>query len=78
MRVSFPMNSARVAVVAAVGAMLVVGFAYDVWALENELEYQHRLMACIGMYEVKSNLSRENPRAICERAAAATVTAELN
>ncbi len=77
MRASFPMNRPRSAALAAIGALFLVGFVYDLRTLENELGYQHRLLACIGMYDIKSNLSPENPRTICERAVAVPVTAEL-
>jgi len=78
MRASFPMSPRRSAALTAIGALFLVGFAYDMRTLENELGYQHRLLACIGMYEIKTNLSHENPRAICERAVAFRVAADLD
>ena len=78
MSTSFPSNLPHPMALAAIGALFLVGVVNDLRTLENEFGYQHRLMACIGMYAVKLNLSAENPRTICERAAALQVTAELD
>jgi hypothetical protein len=78
MRALLAMKASSVAALAALGAFFLVGLTYDLHALANELGYQHRLMACIGMYEMKAtNLSDEDPRTICDRALAAP-TADLD
>jgi hypothetical protein len=76
MRASLP-TATNSAALAATGALFLAGFVYDLRTLQNDLANQHRLMACIGMYELKSNLSSENPRTICERAVAALAMADL-
>jgi hypothetical protein len=55
------------AVLAALGACFVVALFLDLRALADELSYEHRLIACTGMYELKDNLSGDDPRTICTR-----------
>ena len=79
MRVLLRIKTSPVAALAALGAFFLVGLTYDLHALADELGYQHRLMACIGMYEMKApNLSDENPRTICDRALVAPVAADFD
>jgi hypothetical protein len=63
---------------AALGAFFVVGLMFDLRALADELGYQHRMMACMGMYEMKANLSVEDPRTICSRALIGPVAADFD
>ncbi len=51
---------------------------FDLRALADELGYQHRLMACMGMYELKVNISDEDPLAICNRALVGPVAADFD
>jgi len=79
MRALLAMKTSPVAALAALGAFFLLGLTYDLHALANEFGYQHRLMACIGMYEMKgTNLSDEDPRTICDRALVAPATADLD
>ena len=72
------MKTSPIAALAALGAVFLAGLSYDLHALANEFGYQHRLMACIGMYDMKgTNLSNEDPRTICDRALVAPVPADL-
>ncbi|HEX6842604.1 MAG TPA: hypothetical protein VF113_13795 [Stellaceae bacterium] len=72
------MKTSPLAALAALGAFFLLGLTYDLHALADELGYQHRLMACIGMYEMKAtNLSDEDPRTICDRALAEPAAADL-
>ena len=73
------MKTSPAAALAALGAFFLVGLTYDLHALADELGYQHRLMACIGIYEMKAtNLSDEDPRSICDRALVGPVAADLD
>jgi hypothetical protein len=79
MRALLAMKTSPLAALAALGTFFLVGLSFDLHALANELGYQHRLMACIGMYEMKgTNLSDEDPRTICDRALIEPVAAELD
>ena len=79
MRALLDMKTSPAAALAALGAFFLVGLSFDLHALANELGYQHRLMACIGMYEMKgTNLSDEDPRTICDRALVEPLAAELD
>lgn len=72
------MKTSPLAALAALGAFFLLGLTYDLHALADELGYQHRLMACIGMYEMKAtNLSDEDPRTICDRALAEPAAADI-
>lgn len=72
------MKTSPLAALAALGAFFLLGLTYDLHALADEFGYQHRLMACIGMYQMKAtNLSDEDPRTICDRALAEPVAADL-
>ena len=78
MRALLAMKTSPAAALAALGAFFVVGLFYDLHALADELGYQHRLMACMGMYEMKAtNLSDEDPRTICDRALVGPVAADF-
>ena len=78
MRVLLAMKTSPAAALAALGAFFLVGLTYDLHALADELGYQHRLMACIGIYEMKAtNLSDEDPRTICDRALVGPMAADL-
>ena len=55
------------AVLAALGVCFAVALFLDLRALADELGYEHRLIACTGMYELKDNLSGDDPRTICTR-----------
>lgn len=73
------MTASPAVALAALGAFFLLGLTYDLHALADELGYQHRLMACMGMYEMKAtNLSNEDPRAICDRALVAPVAADFD
>jgi len=73
------MKSSPAAALVALGIFFLVGLSYDLHALADEFGYQHRLMACIGMYEMKAtNLSDEDPRTICDRALVAPETKDLD
>jgi hypothetical protein len=79
MRALQAMKTSPVAALAALGAFFLVGLTYDLHALADELGYQHRLMACMGIYEMKAtNLSDEDPRTICDRALVGPVAADLD
>jgi hypothetical protein len=79
MRALLAMKTSPAAALAALGAFFLVGLSYDLHALADELGYQHRLMACIGIYEMKAtNLSNEDPRTICDRALVEPVAADLD
>ena len=79
MRAFLAMKTSPAAALAALGAFFLVGLTYDLHALANEFGYQHRLMACIGMYEMKAtNLSDEDPRTICDRALVGPVAADFD
>ncbi len=77
---AFPsIKTSPAAALAALGAFFLVGLTYDLHALANEFGYQHRLMACMGMYEMKAtNLSDEDPRTICDRALVGPVAADFD
>ena len=68
MRAVFTTRPPPSAAVAALGAFFFVGLMYDLRSLADEFDYQHRLMACMGMYELKTNISDEDSRTICDRA----------
>lgn len=73
------MRTSPAAALAALGAFFLAGLSYDLRALADELGYRHRLMACIGMYEMKANnLSDEDPRTICDRALIGPVAADFD
>lgn len=73
------MKTSPVATLVALGVFFLGGLSYDLHALAGEFGYQHRLMACIGMYEMKAtNLSDEDPRTICDRALVAPAAADLD
>ena len=57
MRVVFTTKPLPAAAFAALGAFFVVGLMYDMRSLADELGDQHRLMVCMGMYELKTNIS---------------------
>ena len=79
MRALLAMKTSPAAALAALGAFFLVGLTYDLHALADEFGYQHRLMACLGMYEMKAtNLSDEDPRTICDRALVGPVAADLD
>lgn len=79
MRALLAMKTSPVAALAGLGAFFLLGLMYDLHALAAEFGYQHRLMACIGLYEMKAtNLSDEDPRTICDRALVAPVAADLD
>jgi hypothetical protein len=77
MRAVFITKPLPAAAVGALGAFFLVGLMYDLRSLADELDYQHRLMACIGMYELKTNISDEDPRTICNRALIGPVAADF-
>jgi hypothetical protein len=78
MRMLSAMKTSPAAVLLALGAFFAIGLMYDLHALADELGYQHRLMACIGMYEMKQNLSDEDPRTLCDRALIGPVAADFD
>ena len=79
MRAFLAIKTSPAAALAALGAFFLVGLTYDLHALANEFGYQHRLMACMGMYEMKAtNLSDEDPRTICDRALVGPVAADFD
>lgn len=79
MRAFLAMKTSPAAALAALGAFFLVGLTYDLHALANEFGYQHRLMACMGMYEMKAtNLSDEDPRTICDRALVGPAAADFD
>jgi hypothetical protein len=73
------MKNSPATALAALAAFLLIGLTYDLRALANELGYQHRLMACIGIYDMKAtNLSDEDPRTICARSLARPLAADFD
>jgi hypothetical protein len=78
MRAFLAMKTTPATALAALGAFFIVGLMFDLRALADELGYQHRLMACVGMYEMKLNLSDEDPRTICNRALIGPVAADFD
>ena len=77
MRTRFIRKPSSATALAALGAFFLAGLVYDLRSLEDELGYQHRLMACLGLYELKANLSNESPRALCERAVIGPLAADF-
>jgi hypothetical protein len=77
MRVVFTTKPLPAAAFAALGAFFVVGLMYDMRSLADELGDQHRLMVCMGTYELKTNISDEDPRTICNRALIRPVAADF-
>jgi hypothetical protein len=78
MRAFLAMKTSPSTALAALGAFFVIGLMFDLRALADELDYQHRLMACLGMYELKANISDEDPRTICNRALVGPVAADFD
>jgi len=78
MRALLAMKTSPSTALAALGAFFVIGLMFDLRALADELGYQHRLMACLGMYELKANISDEDPRTICNRALVGPVAADFD
>ncbi len=78
MRAILAFKTSPSAALAALGAFFIVGLMFDLRALADELGYQHRLMACMGMYELKVNISDEDPLAICNRALVGPVAADFD
>jgi len=78
MRALLAIKTSPFAALAALGAFFLTGLMFDLRALADELDYQHRLMACVGMYELKANISDETPRTICNRALVGPVAADFD
>jgi hypothetical protein len=72
------MKTSSATVLAVLGAFFIVGLVFDLRALAGELGYQHRMMACMGMYEMMASLSDEDPHTICDRAVVAPLAADFD
>jgi hypothetical protein len=78
MRTLVLMKTSPLTALAGLAAFFAVGLMFDLRALADELSQQHRLMACMGMYELKANISDEDPRAICNRALVGPVATDFD
>lgn len=79
MRAISAIRRSPVVALGALAACFLVGLTYDLHALADELGYQHRLAACMGIYEMKAtNISSEDPRTICARSLVTPVAADFD